>query len=144
MARIERSALVSYSADKMFALVNDFESYPEFMPGCVGAELLESGDGWLKGRLYIEKSGIKQSFVTRNVSNPPLEMTMELVEGPFKELSGRWTFTALEENACKVELKMNIVFSNFLAGAVLGKALEKIASQQVDCLCQRAKEIYGC
>jgi len=34
MTRIDRSALVMYSAQQMYALVDDIEHYPAFMQGC--------------------------------------------------------------------------------------------------------------
>ena len=45
MKEIYRSAMLPYSAESMFNLVNDIEAYPEFMDGCVDARvILVEGD----------------------------------------------------------------------------------------------------
>lgn len=42
MSQISRTALVPYSAEQMYQLVNDVQSYPQFLPGCTGSRILES------------------------------------------------------------------------------------------------------
>jgi len=140
--RIERSALVNFSAEQMFNIVNDFEAYPQYMSGCVGAELLQRESTWLEARLHLEKAGIRQSFVTHNTLDPPHSMRLRLVDGPFKTLEGEWTFTALSDSACKVNFWIEFEFSNRLLGLAAGKLFEHAASEQVRALCDRAAFIY--
>ncbi len=142
MKRIERNALVSYSAERMFTLVNDVEKYPEFMPGCKGAKILEKNEHSLSARLDLAKAGFEQSFVTRNTLNFPSTMTIDLVEGPFKALRGEWSFEALSESACKVNFWLEFEFSNKLLSFAAGKVFEVVASEQVKALCERAKVVY--
>lgn len=141
--RIERSALVKFSAEQMFDLVNDFESYPQYMTGCVGSELIGRGDDWLEARLHLEKAGIRQSFVTHNTLRRPEMMHLHLVEGPFKHFEAEWTFTSLAEGACKVNFWIEFEFSNKLVGFAAGKLIEHVASEQVNALCGRAKQVYS-
>mgnify|MGYP000155923317 CR=1 FL=1 len=143
MAQIERSALVAYSAQQMFDLINDVEAYPQYMDGCVGATVLHSSPEALEARLQLSKAGITQSFVTRNQLEPPHTMTMQLVEGPFSRFEGVWSFKALAEDACKVQLQMDFEFANKVLGLAASKWFESMASSQVDALCVRAKVIYG-
>jgi len=140
--KIERSALVAFSRQQMFALVNDIESYPQYMAGCVGAKILSRGDDWLEARLVLSGAGFKQSFITRNQLVEPSSMKMSLVEGPFKTLQGEWSFQALSDSACKVLFSLEYAFSNRLFGMAAGAVFEKIASEQVHSLCERAKAIY--
>lgn len=141
---VNRSALVEFSAQQMFDLVNDIEAYPEYMDGCREARILRREDDWLEARLELSKAGVSQSFVTRNRLNPPETMTMELVDGPFRYLRGCWRFTALTEAACKVSFELEFELDNKLLGLAAGKLLESVASKQVDSLCARAKKRYGC
>jgi len=134
---------VNFSVQQMYELVNDIESYPQFMPGCSGAELLEKGEGWLKARLDITKAGLNQSFVTRNTLRPPHAMEMALVEGPFSHFKGEWLFDELQEGACKVSFRLAFAFSNPLLGFAAGKLFEQVASEQVAALCRRAQQIYS-
>jgi ribosome-associated toxin RatA of RatAB toxin-antitoxin module len=140
--RVERSALVNYSAQQMFDLVNDIEAYPQFMDGCVAATILNRGDDWLEARLTLNKAGVNQSFVTRNQLQAPHSMTMNLVDGPFKYLRGVWRFSPLGEAACKVSFELEFEMQNRLLGLALGKVFEAAGSKQVDSLCARARALY--
>jgi len=140
---IERSALVAYSDEEMFELVCDVERYPEFMPGCVKTELLGKGDGWMEAKLHLGKGRLNQSFTTYNRIDRPRTMELTLKEGPFKRFHGLWTFTALADRACKLELKLEFEFANKLVAMAAGKLFESVANQQVAAICQRAKQIYG-
>ena len=143
MSVIERSALVNFSAKQMYSLVNDIESYPEYMASCSTAEILQRGDNWLEARLELNKSGVKQSFVTRNTLDEPHSMTMQLVDGPFKKFNGKWEFQELSANACKVSFTLDYVFSNPLMGMMMNSTFEEVAGEQVRNLCERAKDVYG-
>ncbi|MDH4181741.1 MAG: ubiquinone-binding protein, partial [Betaproteobacteria bacterium] len=44
MREMHRSALVPYSAEQMFDLVEGVEHYPEFLPWCTGTRLIERRD----------------------------------------------------------------------------------------------------
>jgi ribosome-associated toxin RatA of RatAB toxin-antitoxin module len=141
-SKIERSALVNYSAQQMYDLVDDIEAYPQFMDGCVGAKVLARGDTWVEARLDLNKAGVTQSFVTRNQLQPPHKMAMELVDGPFNYLRGVWQFTPLGETACKVSFQLEFEMKNRLLGMAVAKLFESVGSKQVDALCTRAKQIY--
>jgi len=140
--RVNRSALVNYSAQQMFDLVNDIEAYPQYMDGCVGATILKREGDSLEARLTLSKAGVSQTFVTRNQLQAPTMMSMTLVDGPFKFLRGAWHFTALGEHACKVSFDLEFELQNRLLGIAIGKLFESVASKQVDALCTRAKQIY--
>lgn len=140
---IERNALVAYSQEQMFALVGDIESYPQFMAGCVAAEVIERSDEHVVASLRLSQAGIQQEFTTRNDLVPPTSMSMALVSGPFSEFTGQWRFTALADNACKVELSLRFSFDNSLVQLAAGKLFERAANQQVASLCQRAEVVYG-
>lgn len=140
---IERNALVNFSAQQMFDLVNDIEAYPSYMAGCEGASVLDRGEGWLVARLDLAKSGLHHSFTTRNTLQPPERMTMELVNGPFKKFRGTWHFKPLSESSCEVKFYLEYEFSNFLLGMAAGPVLSQLAGEQVDSLCQRARVVYN-
>jgi len=143
MTEIERSALVMFSAEQMFDLVNDVASYPQFLPGCRNAEVLFQDAQTLEARLDLTRAGISQSFVTRNQLQRPQRMTLELVDGPFSEFAGEWQFVPLSDEACKVVFSLRFGVQNRLLGAAAGKLFSGIANQMVDAMCQRAQQVYG-
>lgn len=139
---IERSASVTFTNVQMFDLVNDIEAYPDFMDGCQRATILNRGDDWVEAKLTLGLGGFVQSLSTRNELYPPTRMTMNLVGGPFSELSGEWNFTE-KDGGCEVSLALNFALKNPLMGFAAGKMLEQMAQSQVKSLCQRAEKVYG-
>jgi len=143
MTRIDRSALVNFTAEQMFDLVNDIESYPAFMQGCTAARVISRTEHELIGELTLSKAGIRQTLTTRNVLVPGREMNMELVEGAFKNFSATWRFTPLTESACKVSLEMDFEFAGGLMDLAMEKLFSSSANNLVDALVQRAQRVYG-
>lgn len=143
MPTVNRSALVRHTPQRMFDLVNDFERYPEFLPGCRHARLVESDDKHLIGEMTLGRAGIEQTITTRNDLFTPERIEMSLVNGPFQHLRGRWSFTAMGADACKVSLEMEFEFSSRLLGMAFGKLFQQIAGQLVDSFTKRADQLYG-
>jgi ribosome-associated toxin RatA of RatAB toxin-antitoxin module len=139
---VNRSALVGYSAQQMFDLVNDIESYPMYMEGCVNAQIIKYENESLVACLELKKAGISQKFTTRNIVTAPSQITMSLVEGPFKRLDGVWRFLSLSPSACKITFHLEFELENKLVGVAVGKLFESVANKQVDSICLRAAEIY--
>lgn len=140
--QITKSALVPYSAEQMFKLVDDVDHYPEFLPWCSNAEVLERKTESVEARLDIATSGFHKSFTTMNRIKASETIDMELVEGPFKHLRGSWQFEQLGSEGSKVSLDLSFEFSSKLMGLTLGPAFSKIASTMVEAFTQRAKQIY--
>lgn len=143
MPIINQQALVPYSAAQMYQLVNDYERYPEFVPGCVQGRTLSRNGNSLTAELVIAKAGIRQQFTTRNTMQENQEIKMQLQEGPFQFLHGEWQFEALDERCCKISLKLEFEFSNPLIAMAFGKIFTHLTSKMIDAFKQRAKEVYG-
>lgn len=143
MPQVKRSALVRHSAEQMFELVADVESYPEFLPWCRSTRLLSRTETELCGELEVSRMGIHQTFSTCNSLEPGRRMGIELREGPFRKLRGGWIFTPLREDACKVELELDFEFSGKLINTAFGAVFNQIASTLVETFCKRADEVYG-
>ena len=142
MNRIERSALVEFSAGQMFDLVNDIEQYPQFMPGCSEARIVSQTEDEMVGQLCLARAGIRQRFTTRNRLVRPESISMSLVEGDFSRFSARWEFQTLGPSACKVLFTMEFEFKSRLLGFAAEKLFASSASEQVDAIVRRAREIY--
>ncbi|ASF99292.1 ubiquinone-binding protein [Vibrio anguillarum] len=142
MKQVSRSALVSFSAEQMFNLVNDVARYPEFLPGCSGSRVIESSDLSMVASVDVSKAGISKTFTTSNVLVASEAILMNLVDGPFKVLKGGWYFTALDEQACKVELKLEFEFSSKMVELAFGKIFNELTSNMVNAFTKRAKQVY--
>ena len=142
MEKIDRSALVPYTAKEMFALVSDIEAYPDFLPWCTQASVLSHKHDEVRASVSFSVGGMSRSFATRNYLQVNKMIEMQLVEGPFKNLSGDWSFSALSETSCKIELKLDFDFSNRVVAMLIGPVFTQIANSLVAAFCQRAHQIY--
>ena len=143
MTIISRSALLPYKSIILFDLVNDIESYPQYMDGCVGAEILRRDDSLVEARLDLAKGGIAQSFSTRNRLMGTEEIILELLEGPFDYFEGRWGFQSLGETACKLSLQLEFAVNSKILGVAASKLFEMVTNNLVDALGKRAGEVHG-
>lgn len=143
MITISRSALLPYQSRRLFDLVNDVESYPEYMDGCVGAEVLLRQEDMLEARLDLARGGISQSFSTRNRLLGTQAITLELIDGPFDHFEGRWGFHALGDTACKISLDLEFRVNSALVGLAASRLLERVTDNLVDALGRRARVVYS-
>ncbi|RNM05252.1 type II toxin-antitoxin system RatA family toxin [Dickeya undicola] len=142
MPKISRSALVPFSAEQMYKLVNDVSSYPAFLPGCTGSRVLSSSEREMTAAVDVSKAGISKTFTTRNTLIDNQSILMQLVDGPFRQLTGDWRFTPLSDDACKVELNLDFEFKNVLIEMAFGRIFKELANNMVQAFTQRAKEVY--
>ncbi|OHU87680.1 MULTISPECIES: type II toxin-antitoxin system RatA family toxin [Pseudoalteromonas] len=142
MPQIEKTALVMYSSQEMFDLVNDVDAYPAFLPNCSDAKILQANEQSMTASLEISKAGLKKWFTTKN-SFDGMTVHMQLVEGPFKSLHGQWQFIELDDQACKVSLKLEFEFANKLIEMAFGKVFNEVAKSMVAAFTQRARTVYG-
>lgn len=140
---IERSALLPYPAEQMFALIDDIATYPHFMDGCVGAEVLRREPSVVEARLDLAKAGLRYSLTTRNVLSPPSRIAMELVEGPFSEFQGCWEIRRLDAGACKVSLVLQFALSSRALHKAASLLFNPLADNLVGALVKRADQLHG-
>lgn len=144
MREVKRSALVTYTAEQMFALVEDIERYPQFLPWVAAAQLLERTPQQVVGRLEMHRGGMREIVTTRNVLTPPREITLALVAGPFKTLEGRWTFEPIgADRGTRVSLSIRFEFANSMLNLLLSRSFEKSCNELVDAFVARARAVYG-
>jgi ribosome-associated toxin RatA of RatAB toxin-antitoxin module len=142
MKRIVRSAIVEHSAEEMFALVDDIESYPRFLPWCTAAKVEERTPAGARATLTVGMRGLRQSFTTQNELRPGEAMEMRLVKGPFRRFAASWRFKPLSAEACRVEFSLEYEMAGPLA-RILEPLFDRIADTMVDSFTRRAGELYG-
>lgn len=143
MPQISRTALVPFSAEQMYKLVNDVQSYPQFLPGCVGSRVLHSSTAEMTAAVDVSKAGISKTFTTRNKLTDNQSILMQLVDGPFKSLIGGWKFTPLTADACRIEFQLDFEFTNKLIELAFGRIFKELALNMVQAFTSRAKEVYS-
>ncbi len=127
----------------MFELVNNIDDYSQFLNWCDFSSILNQSDDQITASVQINQGGLKQSFSTLNTLTPYKSIEMQLLDGPFDELSGEWRFETLGENASKVHLTLQFKFKSMLIDMALSPIFKSIANSQLDAFVARAKYIYG-
>ena len=146
MHQVNRQAIVRYPADKMFALVNSVENYPEFLKWCHESHIEDKNNDFMIAGMTISLVGIKKRFTTKNEfikeeDNFAIDLT--LLRGPFERLSGHWKFTYLNANASKIELDLSFNFKSNFLNNTFKRAFGKIAQQLVSDFVKRAQHVYS-
>lgn len=152
MRAVKRSALIAASPARLFALINDVERYPQFLPWCHSAVVQERDTHHVVATLGVRKGPLRLHFTTRNLLDPYRSIRMELVNGPFRSLQGLWTITAIEapggstaaapagtRTGCRVELDLRFEMAGSVTSAVLEPAFEAIATALFDAFVKRAR-----
>jgi ribosome-associated toxin RatA of RatAB toxin-antitoxin module len=140
--RVERSALVAYSALDMYRLVADVPSYPEFLSWCSATRVHEQNDELQKASLTVTIAGVTQRFTTINALTAGERVGMKLFDGPFKNLQGQWCFNQLGEHGCKISLELDFEMTGNLMSTVFGKGFGRVANRLVEDFCLRADKVY--
>lgn len=140
MPTVRKSVIIPRSCATMFALVDDVERYPEFLPWCPATRLLERSAEVTRARLEVDYHGLKSHIETLNRKRPPESMELEFVDGPFQEFSGLWSFTALGDEGCRVEFALDYAFSSRVLEATLGPVFGHIMETLVESFVVRAEE----
>ena len=143
MAIVQKSALIKYSAQQMFDLVDDIAAYPDFLPWCSGSEVMLREGNIVEAKVQIAKGGFKNSFATRNVNQSAESIAMSLLEGPFSSLEGVWSFLPLREDASKISLDLEFEMNGMLANLAFGAVFNQICNTMVTSFTDRAKQVYG-
>src|SRR5688572_4978928 len=143
MTIINRNALVNFTPRQMFELVNNIEDYPRFLQWCRKSEVISRSETIVEATLEIAWAGVHKSFTTRNHLSYPDHMEITLVSGPFKHLTGNWTFKPLGEQGCKVSLDLEFELAGHFIDHVFHPVFNHIANSLVDAFCKRAVEVYG-
>ncbi len=141
MPTINQSALLPYSQQALFELVDDIEQYPSFMPGCTAAEVLERSDESVRARLTLGRAGMSVVFSTVNTRIPYERMELALLDGPFRHFGGAWTFTALGDVGCRVALKLHFEMSGGMLARPMEMLVSGAAGQLVDAFSRRARAV---
>ena len=140
---VKRIALVPYSGSEMFKLVDDIEAYPQFLPWCTSAEILDRTSNTVEATLELTKGTTSKAFTTRNTLIADTSIAIELLGGPFRCLSGGWCFELLGADGCKVTLDLEFEFENRVVDMMIGSFFEETCKSLVKAFTDRAEQVYG-
>jgi ribosome-associated toxin RatA of RatAB toxin-antitoxin module len=139
MREVKRSALVSQPPGVVFALINDIERYPEFLPWCAQARIVSQSAREIIATLGVRQGGFAGEFTTRNTLTPDTGVHMQLLDGPFRALSGAWLLEPIGTAGCRVDLQVAFEFKNRLAGMLFEPLFAQSLGSLMEAFVQRAR-----
>jgi ribosome-associated toxin RatA of RatAB toxin-antitoxin module len=139
---VERSAIVVYTPAQMFDLVNDVARYPEFLPWCVGSRVEVVSESEILAVVKVARGLVRMEFTTRNTLRKDEQIAMQLIEGPFRLMNGRWRFAAIGDRGSRVQFRVEFEFKNRLLATALNSVFESLCSSIVDAFVLRAQQMY--
>jgi len=161
MREVKHSALVSQPPSRLFALINDIESYPQFVPWCTHAKVLSRSDREIVATIGVRRGPLRGEFTTRNDLEPDRRILMHLVSGPFKMLEGEWLLAPIAAPAAngvpatnstpatpapgpgragtRVQLTMKFAFRNPLTAVLFEQKFAETTSSLMDAFVARAR-----
>lgn len=137
-----------YDTQQMFDLVVDIERYPDFLPWCRAARILQRGEGELLGELVIAFHHLSEKYTSRVTYQRPagpdeagfIDVTM--TEGPFEYLVNRWRF-APGNGGTDIDFFLDFKFRSRLMETLIGGLFGKATAKMVSAFKQRADALYG-
>lgn len=138
-----RSVLVAHPAERMFDLIEAAEFYPDFLPWCASAVVLQRDDALVVARLQVAYLGACFEFTTRNPKRRPEFMAIGLEEGPFRRFEGTWNLKPLSSWGCRIEFALSYDFANSVMGSLASPVFHRIADTLVDAFIHRADSVYA-
>jgi ribosome-associated toxin RatA of RatAB toxin-antitoxin module len=138
MREVKRSALVNQPPARLYALINDIESYPQFLPWCTHARVVTRTPQEIVATIGVRQGPLQGEFTTRNALVEDRSVRMQLVSGPFRTLEGLWQLTPVE-GGCRVELGMRFAFRSSLTGLLFESKFAETIGSLVDAFVARAR-----
>ena len=112
MKKIYKEEDINIDIETIFSLINDIKNYPNYLPWCTKTEVTEKPDHSIIGRIFISKSFINWNFSTKNVIKKNKSISLELVDGPFESLTGKWLFSSINQFNTRVSLDIDYKFKS--------------------------------
>jgi ribosome-associated toxin RatA of RatAB toxin-antitoxin module len=139
---LRKSVLVGHSAEEMFDLIEAAEHYPDFLPWCAAATIVERDASVVVADIEIDVHGVRFGIRTRNPKRRPAWMAIQLERGPFRRFHGEWHLTPLTDAGCRIEFDLRYDFDHSVVGKLASPVFDRIASTLVDAYVARAERIH--
>jgi coenzyme Q-binding protein COQ10 len=148
MPQLSTTRRVHHAAAEMFDLVADIEHYPEFVPLCqsliVRQRLRESGNDVIVADMTVAYKLVRQTFTSRvTLDRRNMEILVEYLEGPFRQLNNTWKFHPVTPDMCDVEFFIAYEFRSRTLGRLMGAVFDTAFRRFAVAFERRADRVYG-
>lgn len=112
-------------AGALFAIIADVERYPEFVPGCLSARILERRPGQLIVDNVYGFGPLRSRFHSLAELDPPNALTISSRDGPWRNFVVQWRFRS-GSGGCLLSCEAMFEFDSPLLAAVAGLAAAEV------------------
>ena len=140
--------ILPYTPTQLFELVGDVDRYPQFVPWITRLRSWNrcaAGEGvtTLDAEADVGFSIVHERFATRvRLDEGARQIDVELISGPFRRLTNRWTFKPHPAGA-ELKFEIDFEFKSRLLQALLAANFNRAVARLVSCFEDRARVLYG-
>lgn len=126
-------------AKKLFEIVADINSYPEFIPWVAAVRIVENKDEYCLAELLVKYKIFREKYISKVFITPGQEVRVELQEGPFKYLNNIWKFSKDE-----VEFQIDFEFKSSFFEQMISQDFDYYANKIIEAFDKRLNDTYSC
>lgn len=124
-------------AEMLFNIVADVERYPEFVPGCLSAQILKrQPDRWTVDNVF-GFGPFRNRFLSLAEVDPPNALTVSSRDGPWREFLMLWRFLP-QSGGCSISCEATLDFRSPLLAALASVAAAEIERRVIAAFQSRA------
>ncbi len=144
MPSFKDTRILPYRSSEIYSLVMDIEKYPEFLPWCKHAKIIDIiSEKHLQADLLINFKSLFEKYrsdVKHGIDgNGIYFVDVTAIEGPFKYLKNRWIFRDLDnQKSCQIEFEIEFQFNSFFLEKMFGAIFEKAVNKMMQAFEERA------
>ena len=135
-----REEIVNHPAKKLFDIVIDIESYPEYIPWCTRMVVNERKENEIFADMYVQYKFILVKKFGSHVKFNSNQLTIETlyIEGPLKDLTTNWKFEEINSSSSKIIFNVNFEFKNIIHQKVAETFYPLIENKMINSFKERA------
>ncbi len=128
----EGSEIFAAPPEKILELINNFELYKEFLPGCLeSSRLPDSLENNVMGKLVFSVLNKTYEFESINkTSNYEVSITQS--QGPFIEFCARWRIEIIDKNQTRVKFETKFILPFALKIIATQSLVDKIGKKFIN------------
>jgi len=128
----EGSEVFIASPKRILLLINNFESYKEFLPGCLeSSKLPDAEEGFVLGRLVFSVLNKTYAFESNNKTIGH-EVIITQSKGPFLDFHALWSLEVIDENQTKVRFQTTFTLPFALSIIATQSLIDKIGHKFIN------------
>lgn len=148
MTEFRHTARFNHNIHDIYNLIVEIEQYPEFLPWCSAARIIEENEHQLIADLVISYKAFTEHYRSQVDLFPPNDhenagVNVTMISGPFKFLKNDWKLKKVSESITEVDFYINFEFKSKMLEKLIGIMFSKACDKMIAAFEARADELYG-